>query len=65
MEYLKHYKEYLAFIEAQRDDVKFAIHTSPDGERAIISKKQFGDWVSGYTGGYLRAYPYNDVKVEE
>lgn len=58
MEYLKLHKEYLAFIEAQRDDVKFAVHTSPDGEPTIMSKKQFGDWAAGYTGGYLRVYPY-------
>lgn len=62
---LKLYKEYLAAIEAQRDDVKFAVHTSPDGEPTIMSKKQYCDWASGYTGGYLRAYPYNDVKVED
>lgn len=55
---LKLYKEYLAIIEAQRDDVKFAVHTSPDGEPAIMSKKQFGDWAVGHTGGYLRVYPY-------
>ena len=42
----------------QRDDVKFAVHTSPDGEPTIMSKRQFGDWVAGYTGGYLRVYPY-------
>lgn len=65
MEYLKLCKEYLAAIEAQRDDVKFAVHTSPDGEPTIMSKKQFGDLMSGYTGGYLRAYPYNDVKVKD
>ena len=47
-----------AFIEAQRDDFKLAVHTSPDGEPTIMSKKQFGDWAAGYTGGYLRAYPY-------
>lgn len=52
------YKEYLAFIEANRDDVKFAVHTSPSGKPLIMSKKQFGDWVSGYTYGYLRVYPY-------
>lgn len=23
-----------------------------------MSKKQFGDWASGYTGKYLRVYPY-------
>lgn len=55
---MEHYKEYLAFIEAQRDDVKFAVHTSPDGKPLILSKKQFGDWVLGDTYGYLRAYPY-------
>ena len=61
----KSYEEYLAFIEAQRDDVKFAVHTSPVGKPLILSKKQFGDWACGYTGGYLRAYPYiswDDVK---
>ena len=62
---MKDYKEYNAFIEAQRDDVKFAVHTSPDGEPTIMSKKQYSDWAPGYTGGYLRVYPYNDVKVED
>ena len=55
---LKLYKEYLAFIEAQRDDVKFAIHTSQVGKPLILSKKQFGDWVLGDTYGCLMAYPY-------
>ena len=55
----KSYEECLAFIEAQRDDVKFAVHTSPVGNPLILSKKQFGDWVYvGTTGDYLRAYPY-------
>ncbi len=59
------YQVYNNFIEAQRDDVKFAVHTSRDGEYSIMSKKQFGDWVSVYTGAYLRVYPYNDVKGED
>ena len=63
MEYLKLYKEYLAFIEAQRDDVKFAVHTSTYGKPFIMSKKQFGDWAAGYTGGYLRVYPYITLDV--
>ena len=49
---------YNAFVDSQRDDVKFAVHTSLDGEPTIMSKKQFGDWVCGYTGDYLRVYPY-------
>ncbi len=49
---------YNTFVDSQRDDVKFAVHTSPDGEPTIMSKKQFGDWVLGYTGDYLRVYPY-------
>lgn len=49
---------YNAFVDSQRDDVKFAVHTSTDGEPTIMSKKQFGDWVCGYTGDYLRVYPY-------
>ena len=49
---------YNAVVDSQRDDVKFAVHTSPDGEATIMSKNQFVDWVCGYTGDYLRVYPY-------
>lgn len=44
---MKGRKEYYAFVEAQRDDVKFAVHTSPDGEPTIMSKKQYSDWALG------------------
>lgn len=49
---------YNAFIDSQRDDVRFSVHTSQYGKPLIISKKQFGDWVLGNTYGYFRAYPY-------
>lgn len=49
---------YNAFVDSQRDEVKFAVHTSTDGEPMIMSKNQFNDWVLGYTGDYLKVYPY-------
>lgn len=49
---------YNASVDSQRDYVKFAVHTSPEGEPMIMSKKQFGDCACGYTGDYLMVYPY-------